>query len=275
MSTTTTAPAGWYPNPLDAATQRWWDGVSWTEHVSPELAAVQKTVEATAPEPIPVTETARATLPSFDTLPSAGASYMPPVESTTPAHGGLVVPAIPSVPWAQGSVSHGGAGYPGTGYARIGNPGSPYQGNPASWSTTIQSPNTVWIWLLAFGPIITAVAVGVAQGVLLSIGMASVGAENTPPALGLLGVLIGLVPVWVFAGLDIRMLRERGYHTAGIRYMLIVPPLLYFAMRARKLKQDGVRSRGPEIALLIVIAVYIGNAIIGAIIAASMLAPLL
>jgi hypothetical protein len=179
------------------------------------------------------------------------------------------------VPWAQGGVSHGSAGYPGTGYARIGNPGSAHQGNPASWPTAVQSPNTVWIWLLAFGPFITAVAVGIAQGVLLSIGMAAVGEGSTPAALGLLGVLVGLIPVWVFAGLDIRTLRQRGYQTAGIRYMLIVPPLLYFAMRARKLKKDGVRSRGPEIALLIVVAVYIGNAIIGAVLTAAMLAPLL
>lgn len=233
MSTTTTAPAGWYPNPLDAATQRWWDGVSWTEHVSPELPTVQKTVEAT------------------------------------------LVPAIPSVPWAQTGASRGGAAYPGTGYARIGSPGSPYQGTPASWSTTVQSPNTVWIWLLAFGPYISAVAIGVAQGVLLGIGMAAVGGGSPPAAMGLLGLVIGMVPVWVFAGLDIRSLRQRGYQTASILFMLLVPPLVYFAARARKLKRDGVRSRGPEIAFLIVVAVYIGTAIIGAIIGGAMLAPLL
>lgn len=29
------APAGWYPDPSDAASLRWWDGVAWTTHVNP------------------------------------------------------------------------------------------------------------------------------------------------------------------------------------------------------------------------------------------------
>ncbi|NUT59412.1 MAG: DUF2510 domain-containing protein [Agromyces sp.] len=31
------APAGWYPDPADASSQRWWDGVRWTGHVVPAL----------------------------------------------------------------------------------------------------------------------------------------------------------------------------------------------------------------------------------------------
>jgi Protein of unknown function (DUF2510) len=30
-------PAGWYP--VDAATERWWDGETWTEHTRPSAAA--------------------------------------------------------------------------------------------------------------------------------------------------------------------------------------------------------------------------------------------
>jgi hypothetical protein len=29
------APAGWYPDPKMAGTQRYWDGEQWTEHVAP------------------------------------------------------------------------------------------------------------------------------------------------------------------------------------------------------------------------------------------------
>jgi hypothetical protein len=28
-------PAGWYPDPQDPATIRWWDGAQWTSHVQP------------------------------------------------------------------------------------------------------------------------------------------------------------------------------------------------------------------------------------------------
>lgn len=38
------APAGWYPHPSMAATQRYWDGQAWTDHVAPATAG-----PATAP----------------------------------------------------------------------------------------------------------------------------------------------------------------------------------------------------------------------------------
>lgn len=34
-------PPGWYPDPVDARAQRWWDGTAWTEHVAyPQTAMV-------------------------------------------------------------------------------------------------------------------------------------------------------------------------------------------------------------------------------------------
>ncbi|OBK73049.1 DUF2510 domain-containing protein [Mycobacterium sp. 1164985.4] len=36
--TTPPTPAGWYPDPDDAAAQRYWDGSTWTEHRSPDPA---------------------------------------------------------------------------------------------------------------------------------------------------------------------------------------------------------------------------------------------
>ena len=40
MSTFTppTTPAGWYTDPSDARTVRWWDGFAWTHHVAPKPA---------------------------------------------------------------------------------------------------------------------------------------------------------------------------------------------------------------------------------------------
>lgn len=43
-----TVPAGWYPDPLGEAAQRWWDGSVWTEHVNPPVAA---TPPAATPQP--------------------------------------------------------------------------------------------------------------------------------------------------------------------------------------------------------------------------------
>ena len=228
MSTTTTAPAGWYPNPLDATTQRWWDGVSWTEHLTPVMVAAEETAPVAEIAPAFAAEPSKLTLPSFDTLPGGGTSYSPFPES------------IPSVPWAPAA-------------------------STTAWPTTVQSPNTIWIWLLAFAPLITGIAVGVAQGLLLVIGMATAGAGSSPGVPLFIGLVIGLIPVWVFAGLDIRALRQRGYHTTSILFMLLAPPLVYFAVRARRLSRDGVRSRGPELAFLIVIAINIALGIIRAI----------
>lgn len=32
-----TAPAGWYPHPTMTATQAYWDGQAWTEHIAPAV----------------------------------------------------------------------------------------------------------------------------------------------------------------------------------------------------------------------------------------------
>lgn len=37
------APEGWYPDPYDPATQRYWDGARWTEHTAVRAAAVTPT----------------------------------------------------------------------------------------------------------------------------------------------------------------------------------------------------------------------------------------
>ena len=36
----TTTPPGWYPNPADGTSLRWWDGARWTEHVAPAMPRV-------------------------------------------------------------------------------------------------------------------------------------------------------------------------------------------------------------------------------------------
>lgn len=51
-----TAPAaGWYPDPANVASSRWWDGSGWTDHVQPAaVAAVPEVAEvASVPEVVP------------------------------------------------------------------------------------------------------------------------------------------------------------------------------------------------------------------------------
>ena len=40
-----TTPAGWYPDPSNAAQQRYWDGNQWTEHVHPVAAATEQAAQ--------------------------------------------------------------------------------------------------------------------------------------------------------------------------------------------------------------------------------------
>lgn len=47
MTEQSTTPAGWYPDPKMASTQRYWDGEGWTEQVAP----MQTTTPAPASEP--------------------------------------------------------------------------------------------------------------------------------------------------------------------------------------------------------------------------------
>ena len=41
-------PAGWYPDPQDPASIRWWDGAQWTSHVQPrpDVGASGETIAA-------------------------------------------------------------------------------------------------------------------------------------------------------------------------------------------------------------------------------------
>jgi len=44
-----TPPAGWYPDPVMASTQRYWDGAQWTAHVAPLAPSASSAPPAPAP----------------------------------------------------------------------------------------------------------------------------------------------------------------------------------------------------------------------------------
>ena len=140
-----------------------------------------------------------------------------------------------------------------------------------TYAAPSSSPNTVWIWLLAFSIYIFGAVAGVLQGV----GMVLAPDQATRLLVGVGALVIGVVPLWVFAELDGRALRTRGFEAPSVLWMLLLPPLVYFAVRARKLKRVGARSRGPETALLIVIVVQILSGIAAGLFAYSLLQALL
>jgi hypothetical protein len=76
------APAGWFPDPEDAANLRYWDGAAWTDHrhpVDPAGAPVAPTVDGTP---------AAAAAPQFAYTPTAAAApgYAGPY-GAAPAYG--------------------------------------------------------------------------------------------------------------------------------------------------------------------------------------------
>jgi hypothetical protein len=59
-----TTPAGWYPDPGDAGSQRYWDGARWTEHTAPAAPA-------TAPPTAPAAGPIGTAVPGYAPAPSA------------------------------------------------------------------------------------------------------------------------------------------------------------------------------------------------------------
>lgn len=175
---------------------------------------------------------------------------------TAPRRSGIVAPVF--APTAAPVIPASAPMAPATGRTVYREPAAP----------SVASPNTPWIWVLAFSVYIFAAIAGTVQGVAI-VALPGDSATQTLAAGGAL--LLGLVPLWVFAELDGRALRARGFEAPSVLWMLALPPLVYFAVRARKLKRVGARSKGPEIALLIVVALQVVGGALGAMFAYSVI----
>ncbi|MGW9631534.1 DUF2510 domain-containing protein [Agromyces sp. NPDC055520] len=91
MSDPTLPAAGWYPDPSDAAAQRWWDGARWTEHVAP-AAPVAPAQEVPVVPVVPVAPVAPVTpgyAPAYPAAPAYGAGQPAP-------YGGVETPRMPA-----------------------------------------------------------------------------------------------------------------------------------------------------------------------------------
>lgn len=246
----TAAEAGWYHDPSDSGSWRWWDGATWTSHVRPkEETAPVAVVQPDAVEPV-----AQPVLPQ----PAQPIQPMPPVSLTpdTPAseqeYWHSPAAEVVQIP-GRSLTSH-------SSYSSM-NP----SGNGAKlydlrheWGD-VGSPQTPGIWLLAAMPLMT-LGFALALSTLFGVVQGTTGATLSMP--NIVFSVASVVASWVFAGLDIKALGERGYRAPKIWWMLLLPPLAYFIARGKAVRREGQRAWPPE--LLYFLSVLAGFLIVAA-----------
>lgn len=257
-ATLVTAPAaGWYHDPNDSGSWRWWDGSTWTGHVRPKVDTAPVAVAPPMSQPVAVQEPA-ISQPVAIQQPVAPAPPVKPVSLTpeTPAseqeywHSAAaeIVP-IPgrSATSQHGALRSGSGGFAASAYAK-------------SWRE-VGSPQTAGIWLLASLPIISF-ALQLALGFIFGLVQGTTGVGITPPNIVFYVIVVALG--WVFAGLDVKALGEHGYPAPKIWWMLLLPPLVYFIVRGKIVRREGQRAWPPELLYFLSI---LGFTIIGVVFA--------
>lgn len=272
-ATLVTAPtAGWYPDPNDSGSWRWWDGGTWTSHVRPKEETAPVAVQAVAPLPVSAPQQV-IPQPAQPIQPIQPISLTPETPASEQEYWHSPAAEIVPIP-GRTSTSHSHASGVGLGGGPLG------AHAPHLWGD-VGSPHTAGIWLLAFLPIIASVLSGV-MGIILptlitpsSASLDPVGATQT-----LYAVLIGYgafltISAWIFAGSDIRTLRARGYEPPPIWWMLVpLSPLAYFIARGKVVRAEGKRAWPPELLFFLSIMLPIILTVVGMIFAASLLAGL-
>lgn len=219
----TAAEAGWYHDPSDSGSWRWWDGATWTSHVRPkELAAPPVLPQPAQPiQPLP---------------PVQPVSLTPETPASEQEYWHSPGAEIVQIPGRTATTQH--SAFPGAGTGGT----LPYN-MTHEWGD-VGSPQTPGIWLLASLPIIS-VGLQVVVGIMVGIVWGTTGANLTPPNVVFTVILLTLA--WIFAGLDVRALRARGYDAPKIWWMLLIPPLAYFIARGRVVRREGQRAWPPEL----------------------------
>lgn len=287
----TAAAAGWYHDPSDSGSWRWWDGENWTSHVRPK--------EQTTPIAIAYPISEAITLPAQYTAPlQAVAAPQPvaapqipqPAQPIHPIQPASLTPETPAseqeywhspgaevvhIPGRSATSQHGHASRVGP----IGHRPAPYD-LQHQWGD-VGSPQTAGIWLLAFLPIIAYTLLNVMSFALRSL-IAPTGAAVEPggfsqtiiTAAVAYIVILGL-SAWIFAGRDIKTLRARGYRAPSIWWMLVpLSPLAYFIARGKVVRAEGKRAWPPELLFFLSIVLPFVLSVLGMVFAMSILAGL-
>jgi hypothetical protein len=276
MSNVPQYPAGWYPDPQNAAIVRWWDGYRWTDawHPAPGAAPAPPAPQASAPAPAqPVASQAPAQPPEAavaETPPAAEARapqvdiveepvtvieepvaaepgvpvLVAPAPPLPPAFSAPPVPPAPAAPQGSTSVApaYGDPAY-----------GAPVQGDPAQNVRRDIPTNTVWIWLVVLLPLVSVatsflfdwsaliedvVSTSMQPGVSSQSWMLSWTTGSL--LITLLGYVVIAAQV-VFAYLDWRTLRARGvvqpFHWAWIFFAVVITNGVYVIGRGVVLRR--------------------------------------
>lgn len=256
----TAADAGWYHDPSDSGSWRWWDGATWTSHVRPKeatasIAVVQPVVaQPVAAQPVmqpvmqPVDAQPVIPQPAQPIQPIAPVSLTPATPASEQEYWHSPAAEIVEIP-GRSLTSH-------SSYSNM-NPGSKPYHVQHEWGD-VGSPQTPGIWLLAAMPLITfglAVVLSTFAGVLQVTTGASLSVPN------IVFSVASVVASWIFAGLDIKALGERGYRPPKIWWMLLLPPLAYFIARGKVVRREGQRAWPPELlyflSIIVVLAIFV------------------
>jgi hypothetical protein len=273
----TAAAAGWYHDPNDSGAWRWWDGATWTAHVRPMEQTASIPVAEPVSQPVAVQPVPQP-VPQPVALPvSAPQPVIPqPAQPIQPMQPTSMTPETPpseqeywhspnaevvEVPGRSAMMQHA---HTGSGSGSL----SPY--GMHDWGD-VGSPQTAGIWLLAAMPLMS-IGLGIVLGIVFGVIQGTTGATLSVP--NLVFSVTSVVASWIFAGLDIRKLRERGYTPPAIWWMLLLPPLAYFIMRGRAVRREGMRAWPPELLYFLSVIGILAVLIVSAVAVYSMLGGL-
>jgi len=229
MSETTSAapPAGWYGDYLSTSLVRWWDGSRWTDHTMP----------------VPTPESRAPVAVGMAAAPATGPSWGPAAEPQAPASRSRRDAQTPAV------APDGAFEQP----SRM----SEYRPMQSSFVPRVMqfgSPNTGWIWVIAFSIVIN-----------IALQIAAVAPGIFPSQTGLvmaLGVFVGLMAI---AGVrDRAVLRQRNLPGAS-PWWLLLSPIAFLIVRWVVLRQIGVNAHGPGIVYGLNVVLTVGLGVLAAI----------